>query len=930
MPAVTYDGRSFMIDGRRIWLVSASVPFFRIPRAQWKDRIHAAKLAGFNTIEIPIIWSRCEPRPGKFDFTGDNDVRHMVELIGEAGLRASLRVGPYVDEGWDLGGIPEWLLAKPDIKPRSANQPFLESCSKFFSQVCGKVKDLQVTSTGKGGPLILVQVEHQWNCSNAAQGQVYLNELNRYLRESGINIPTINANNLWQGVESEIDCWVGDQNMLATMRQLGAVLPNQPRIVAQFGPRAPGRFGHPAPVEPDPRTVQRNAAEVLAAGGQFNLSPFAAGQTPGFWGGRLMTSDGGYLTPESDLHAPIDILGRARGRYQPMRLLATFASQFGRVFANLDSEAQPLVLLPSDPGESKPGKGDHGPTIVHRRGTQGSVCFIFPHNVSGTPKTRGKVNLLLADGSVLPVELGGNHVHWCLFDAHLSGRAMLTYSSLCVLGVTGPVLVVYGGAGTTGQLAINGSPLEVIVPTGKAPLVIEHESIHVVVCNDQTIETTFLGTDAAFVGIRGLDENGTPYGSGRYTKIATDGTSSLHTLSSRKSKSEKLEIGTWECSTSDDHATGTNPRYATIPGPAPLNELGSAHGYGWYRVQFKLGTSKKVKIMAPRSEDRFQVIIDGESSGILGEGPGAVRQLPISLKKGDRTIVLLADNMGHVCEGSNFDRKKGLCDELFEVTEVKIGKPALEPGEPLSPLSFRTPLFGVRDDDQTYPMRVQWAIVHRKKTPLFVSLENCPARGLLLVNGEPVRALELGETAMLVLGEEELKRGNNMLEFAAIHEFGDEDECEAAIKTVAEVLSKQFTVWEGASVLTDKGTWAFAKWESPMESLYDGVTKAAAARAAGPTWWRVPITGVGEGDAIRLTLTGMTKGQIYLNGKDLCRYFVATADGTVVPPMDSVVLHASMLHEGENELVIFDEFGGNPTKCKLAAETMDEVMRATI
>jgi beta-galactosidase len=930
MPSVTYDGRSFMIDGRRIWLVSASIPFFRIPRESWKDRIHAAKLAGFNTIEAPIIWSRCEPRPGQFDFKGENDVRHIVELIGQAGLYATLRVGPHVNQGWDLGGIPEWLVANPEVKPRSANQPFLEATSRFFSQLISKVKDLQVTSTGKGGALLLVQVEHEWTCSDAAPGQTYLGELNRYLRETGLNVPTINANNLWQGVEGEIDCWVGEMEMLTTMRQLGSVLPDQPRIVAQFGPHAPGRFGLPAPEQPDPRMVQRAAAEVLAGGGQFNLSPFASGQTPGFCGGRLKCSEGAYLTPESDLHAPIDVLGRTRPRYHAVRHLATFASQFARVFANLETEHEPVVLAPGEPGESKPGKSDFGPTIVHRRGSQGSVCFIFPQNLGGTAKTRGRVNLLLSDGSTLPVELGGNFVHWCLFDAHLSGRAMLTYSSLCVLGVTGAVLSVYGGAGTTGHLAINGSPLEVTVPTGKAPLIIEHEGVFVVVCNDQTIETTFVGSDAVFVGINGLDDEGKPFGTGRYTRITAEGETSVHTLTSRKGKGEKLAVGTWACASATEHSTGTNPRYATIPGPAPLSELGSAHGYGWYRVSFKLGAAKKVKVMAPRSEDRFQVLIDGEPSGIIGEGPNAALQLNMSLKKGDRTIVLLADNMGHVCEGSNYDRKKGLCDELYEVTEMKIGKPSLELGEPLSPLSFRTPLFGVRDDDQTYPHRVCWHVVHRRKSPLLVCIPSSPARGLFILNGEPFRFLDRGETAMLVLGEEELKRGNNVFEFAAIHEFGDEDESEAAIKTVADALNKTMQVWEGTNALTGKGTWAFAKWEMPKDFEYEEVSKAAAGKVVGPSWWRVPIEGVNPGEALRLTLTGMTKGQVFLNGESLCRYWVATADGTDVPPMDSVILHASQLTEGENELVLFDEHGGNPTKCKFTVEPVDEVIRAQL
>ena len=33
MPTVTYDRRSFMLDGRRIWIASASMHFARVPRA---------------------------------------------------------------------------------------------------------------------------------------------------------------------------------------------------------------------------------------------------------------------------------------------------------------------------------------------------------------------------------------------------------------------------------------------------------------------------------------------------------------------------------------------------------------------------------------------------------------------------------------------------------------------------------------------------------------------------------------------------------------------------------------------------------------------------------------------------------------------------------------------------------------------------------
>ena len=32
MPAVTYDGQSFMLDGRRVWIVSAAVEYARVAR----------------------------------------------------------------------------------------------------------------------------------------------------------------------------------------------------------------------------------------------------------------------------------------------------------------------------------------------------------------------------------------------------------------------------------------------------------------------------------------------------------------------------------------------------------------------------------------------------------------------------------------------------------------------------------------------------------------------------------------------------------------------------------------------------------------------------------------------------------------------------------------------------------------------------------
>ena len=49
-------------------------------------------------------------------------------------------------------------------------------------------------------------------------------------------------------------------------------------------------------------------------------------------------------------------------------------------------------------------------------------------------------------------------------------------------------------------------------------------------------------------------------------------------------------------------------------------------------------------------------------------------------------------------------------------------------------------------------------------------------------------------------------------------------------------------------------------------------------------------------------------------------FFVATADGTPVPPGGEVWIPSCWLTEGANVLTIFDEHGGNPGKIKLAPD----------
>lgn len=907
MAQVTYDGRSFMLDGRRVWLVGGSIHYARLPRSEWAGRIAAAKQAGLNTIETPVVWSRHEPRPGQFDFEGDNDIRDFVRLVGEAGLHLILRVGPFVGSGYDAGGVPAWLLGKADVEPRRANGTFLEACSRYLTALAGQIKDLQIDAPGKGGPILLIQNEHAWTCGDDDQANAYLGELLRYLREAGVTVPVINANGLWQAVEGEIECWSGADDLLSISRQLTEVHPRSPRLIADLRLGEPMVWGRDDHEAPSADAVVRAAAEALAGASQFILNPFAGGQNFGFGAGRTPRDADGFITTRHEHGALVRADGERTPAYSVVRRLTMFAGRFGKLFAHLDPDDRAVVIEPSL---------ETGPTVVPTRGTQGSVVFVF-----GQPGRKGKgshaATLLLPDGTRLDVPVGTCGTSWCVFDVLLGGRAQLDHCSLCAFAVVGSVLVCFGPAGSVGSVSINGSPLEVEVPSGKNSEIIEHEGVQLVVASEEQLDGVQVTDEGVYVGVMGFDEVGEPIatpGGKSYSFLTPDGkvhSRQADSSSRRAAPARKLET-TWESADTAEYVGGNSARYAAIAGPSALDELGAPYGYGWYRMRFRSTTPKRVKVASPRSGDRLTVFLDGEPAGVYGRGPGASGELTVQLKKAEHTMVVLAENLGRPAGGQNLKPLKGLCDEWYELTAFRAGRSKLVEAAPVELLSYRVPLWEVRRGDVTHPCRVGWSFVHRRKSPIFVRMGEVAVRGLVLLNEKPVHFFEPGANNDLVFDQETLNRGNNTLELAIATDSVAEDR----VQEVLAELSRNTNFFEGKDTLGGKVEWAFAQWEAPSPTAYDPVTRNG---AKGPAWYRTEFETPEPDRNVLLTIAGLSKGQFYVNGRHVGRYFVAS-EGKPVPPQHEYLLPRSWLNEGGvNELVLFDEVGGDPSKCELAA-----------
>ncbi len=156
---VEVEGDHFALDGKPLQIISGELHYERIPPEYWRDRLKKARAMGLNTISTYVFWNVHEPQPGVYDFSGSRDVATFIRTAQEEGLYVILRPGPYACAEWDLGGLPAWLLADPNIVLRSADEKFLGPAERWLLRLGRELAPLQVT---QGGPILAVQVENEY------------------------------------------------------------------------------------------------------------------------------------------------------------------------------------------------------------------------------------------------------------------------------------------------------------------------------------------------------------------------------------------------------------------------------------------------------------------------------------------------------------------------------------------------------------------------------------------------------------------------------------------------------------------------------------------------------------------------------------------------------------------------------------------------
>ncbi|MCS2867314.1 beta-galactosidase [Bacteroides thetaiotaomicron] len=174
--------RGLILDGKHIIPVMGEIHYSRVPESEWRREIRKMKAGGINIISTYIFWIHHEPEEGKWNWSGNHNLRRFVRICAEENVMLVLRLGPFCHGEVYQGGIPSWVHEKagqnPKYKIRARTPGFLEDCTKLYNTIFAQVNGLLWKD---GGPVVGVQIENEsrgpWD---------YPGDIEKYCCESGI------------------------------------------------------------------------------------------------------------------------------------------------------------------------------------------------------------------------------------------------------------------------------------------------------------------------------------------------------------------------------------------------------------------------------------------------------------------------------------------------------------------------------------------------------------------------------------------------------------------------------------------------------------------------------------------------------------------------------------------------------------------------
>ncbi|KAM7380624.1 hypothetical protein PAMP_003905 [Pampus punctatissimus] len=279
--SIDYKNNCFLKDGKPFQYISGSIHYSRIPQYYWKDRLVKMYMTGLNAIQVYVPWNFHETVQGVYNFTGDHDLEHFLDLANQTGLLVILRPGPYICAEWEMGGLPAWLLNKPNIVLRTADTDYLQAVSSWLAVLLPKMRPWLYIN---GGNIISVQVENEYGSYFACDYNYmrHLQTLFRFFLGEDTILFTTDGNTdkemacgSLQGLYATIDFGTANNITDAFTRQR-RFEPQGPLVNSEFYTGWLDYWGDQHAVV-DAQKVSRMLAEMLTMGANVNMYMFEGG-----------------------------------------------------------------------------------------------------------------------------------------------------------------------------------------------------------------------------------------------------------------------------------------------------------------------------------------------------------------------------------------------------------------------------------------------------------------------------------------------------------------------------------------------------------------------------------------------------------------------------------------------------------------------------
>jgi len=414
---ISLNSRSLLLDGQPWFPVMGEMHYARVPAAEWRGELRKLKAGGVEIVATYVFWIHHEEIAGQWDWSGQRDLKKFLQTCHDTGLKVVVRCGPWCHGEVRNGGLPDWVVAHRDWKPRSTDPNFLAAVSTLYAQIAGQ---LHGELWKDGGPVIGMQVDNEFGGSPD-----YLLALKHLARESGIDVPlyiktgwpalkqpvplgelvplfgayadgfwerglTAMSGNKWENFtfkHTRTDTGVGNDTLGSRPAGDTAGTEKYPYLTCEIGGGMPASYHRR--MNYDPRDVEAVALCQLGSGSSLmGYYMYHGGQNPE---GRLTTLQESQATgypndlpvKNYDFNAPLGEYGQRNPQYFWLRRLHGFIHDFGGALAPMP------VTLP----DARPVDKTDFTTLRWSVRSDGRSGFVFVNNYQRLQPLPAKTNV---------------------------------------------------------------------------------------------------------------------------------------------------------------------------------------------------------------------------------------------------------------------------------------------------------------------------------------------------------------------------------------------------------------------------------------------------------------------------------------------------------------------------------------------------------